>query len=312
MGSLSADEKFFVSEMFREARGAAPARVPRAIAVREPARDIPVYRRCDVLVVGGGPVGHRGRGRRGAAGRRRRAARALQPPRRPVHRRPRDLDRPHDRLGGPAGDPRLRRRAVRPPARRRGRRPVARRLGLARRARRPRTGRSAPRAYHGVVTWSPTIDPERLKLLSQEIVLERKVKLIYHSLGRHADRGGRRGQAAWCSRARKAAWRSRAKVVVDATGDGDMFARAGAAYDNDIEEADVHHCMNTSWLFGGVDMDALDRIQGRPARAVRRLHAARARAAAACSSGPSSPGATTSRCSWARASRAIRRSTSTT
>ena len=46
----------------------------------------------------------------------------------------------------------------------------------------------------------------------------------------------------------------RAKVVVDATGDGDLFARAGAAYLNDIEEADVHHCMNTSWLFGGVDM----------------------------------------------------------
>jgi hypothetical protein len=47
----------------------------------------------------------------------------------------------------------------------------------------------------------------------------------------------------------------RAAVVVDATGDGDLFARAGAAFDNDIEEADVHHCMNTSWLFGGVDMD---------------------------------------------------------
>jgi len=36
-------------------------------------------------------------------------------------------------------------------------------------------------AYHGIVTWSPTIDPERLKLLSQEIVLERNVKLVYHS-----------------------------------------------------------------------------------------------------------------------------------
>jgi hypothetical protein len=46
-----------------------------------------------------------------------------------------------------------------------------------------------------------------------------------------------------------------ADVVVDATGDGDLFARAGAAYVNDIEEADVHHCMNTSWLFGGVDMN---------------------------------------------------------
>ena len=46
----------------------------------------------------------------------------------------------------------------------------------------------------------------------------------------------------------------RAKVVVDATGDGDLFARAGAAFANDIEAADVHHCMNTAWLFGSVDM----------------------------------------------------------
>jgi hypothetical protein len=44
-------------------------------------------------------------------------------------------------------------------------------------------------------------------------------------------------------------------VVVDATGDGDLFARAGAAYESDIEQADVHHCMNTAWLFGGVDME---------------------------------------------------------
>ena len=36
-------------------------------------------------------------------------------------------------------------------------------------------------AYHGIVTWSPTIDPERLKLLTQDIVLERGVRLVYHS-----------------------------------------------------------------------------------------------------------------------------------
>ena len=46
-----------------------------------------------------------------------------------------------------------------------------------------------------------------------------------------------------------------AKVVVDTTGDGDMFARAGAEFDTDIEEGDVHHSMNTAWVVGGVDMD---------------------------------------------------------
>src|SRR6185437_16617255 len=36
-------------------------------------------------------------------------------------------------------------------------------------------------AYHGIVTWSPTIDPERLKLLSQEIVLAEGVHLVLHA-----------------------------------------------------------------------------------------------------------------------------------
>jgi FAD dependent oxidoreductase len=42
---------------------------------------------------------------------------------------------------------------------------------------------------------------------------------------------------------------------VDATGDGDLFALAGAVYESDIEAADIHHCMNTAWLLGGVDMN---------------------------------------------------------
>jgi len=46
-----------------------------------------------------------------------------------------------------------------------------------------------------------------------------------------------------------------AKVVVDTTGDGDMFARAGAEFDTDIEEGDVHHSMNTGWVIGGCDMN---------------------------------------------------------
>ncbi|MDN4588316.1 FAD-dependent oxidoreductase [Xenophilus aerolatus] len=109
-------------------------------------------------------------------------------------------------------------------------------------------------AYHGIVTWSPTIDPERLKLLSQEIVLERQVKLIYHSWAAIpiVEDGAVKGVVFESKEGRMAIM---ADVVVDATGDGDLFARAGAEYVNDIEEADVHHCMNTSWLFGGVDMN---------------------------------------------------------
>jgi hypothetical protein len=46
----------------------------------------------------------------------------------------------------------------------------------------------------------------------------------------------------------------RARVTVDCTGDGDIFGRAGAGAETDIEERDIHHCMNTAWIWGGVDM----------------------------------------------------------
>src|SRR6516165_5356551 len=46
-----------------------------------------------------------------------------------------------------------------------------------------------------------------------------------------------------------------AKVVVDTTGDADLIARSGASYESDIDAGDIHHCMNTAFLFGGVDME---------------------------------------------------------
>lgn len=109
-------------------------------------------------------------------------------------------------------------------------------------------------AYHGVVTWSPTIDPERLKLLSQAILLERNVKLVYHSWVAVpiVENGVVKGAVFESKEGRMAIM---AKVVIDATGDGDLFSRAGASFDNDIEEVDVHHSMNTAWLFAGVDMN---------------------------------------------------------
>jgi hypothetical protein len=46
-----------------------------------------------------------------------------------------------------------------------------------------------------------------------------------------------------------------AKVVVDTTGDADLIAGSGAECDSDIDASDIHHCMNTVFLFGGVDME---------------------------------------------------------
>jgi hypothetical protein len=56
-----------------------------------------------------------------------------------------------------------------------------------------------------------------------------------------------------------------ADVVIDATGDGDIFAMAGAPFEADIDEDDIHHKMNVAFCWGGVDMQRyLDFRRDRP------------------------------------------------
>jgi hypothetical protein len=109
-------------------------------------------------------------------------------------------------------------------------------------------------AFHGIVFWSPTIDPENLKLLSQELVVGAGVHLILHAWASTPviEEDGRVGGIVFESKEGRLA--IRAKVTIDCTGDGDIFHRAGAVSDSDIDERDIHHCINTAWLFGGVDM----------------------------------------------------------
>lgn len=245
------DERILSSDIF----DSRDAREPRADlgTWQEPARNVPVYRRCGVLVVGGGPSGTSAAAAAAKAG-----ADVIL------------LER-YNHLGGLstgglvlwidrmtdwAGQlvirgfaeelfDRLPADAVAGPSRADWGSRDPGKAGYW-------SNRTA--AYHGVVTWSPTIDPERLKLLSQEIVLESGVKLVYHSWAAMpiVEDGVVKGAVFESKEGRMAIL---ADVVVDATGDGDMFARAGADFDNDIEQGDVHHCMNTAWLFGGVDMN---------------------------------------------------------
>ena len=297
---------FFQSDIFRAGRLLARRARPGGV-VHEPARAIPVFRDCDVLVVGGGPSGT------AAAVAAARTGADVVLLERYNHLGGLStgglviwIDRMTDWTGaqvirGIANDllDRLPKDAIAGPPR-----------GLwgSADAATAAYWRERTAAYHGIVTWSPTIDPERLKLASQELVLESGVHLLLHGLGCRADHAGRRASPAWCSRARKAAWRSAPRVTVDCTGDGDIFDRAGAGADTDIEERDIHHCMNTSWIWGGVRHDALDRVQDRRRGGLLRLHGARPRrCAAGCSSGRSCPGATTWRCSWGRGCRAIPR-----
>jgi len=109
-------------------------------------------------------------------------------------------------------------------------------------------------AFHGIVQWAPTLDPERMKLNNQEMLLEAGVRIVFHAwAARPLVEDGKAKGAIFESKMGRHALM--AKVVIDTTGDGDMFARAGAEYEDDIEEGDVHHSMNTGWVLGGVDMD---------------------------------------------------------
>ena len=245
------DERILSSDIFDEV-GERETRKDEG-AWFEPGRKIPVYRRCDVLVVGGGPSGT------AAAVAAARAGADVVLLERYNHLGGLStgglviwIDRMTDWSGnlvirGFAEEvlDRLPADAIAGPAKQEwGSRDAGRAAHWAQRT----------AAYHGVVTWSPTIDPERLKLASQEMVLESGVKLVYHSWASIpvVENGAVRGVAFESKEGRMAVM---AKVVVDATGDGDLFARAGADFEDDIEEGDIHHCMNTAWMFGGVDMN---------------------------------------------------------
>jgi 2-polyprenyl-6-methoxyphenol hydroxylase-like FAD-dependent oxidoreductase len=245
------DERLLSSEVFQAERmRARPA--GNLGTWREQARDLPIYRKCDVLVMGGGPSGTAA-----AVAAARLGAEVIL------------LER-YNHLGGLSTGglviwidrmtdwdgrlvirgfaeeliDRLPADAVAGPDRADwGTRDAARSAHWSQRS----------ASYHGVITWSPTVDPERLKLASQEMVLERNVHLVFHCWGAEPllDGGAVRGAIFESKAGRQAVL---ARVVVDATGDGDLFARAGAACDYEVAREDIHHCINTAWLFGGVDM----------------------------------------------------------
>jgi FAD dependent oxidoreductase len=109
-------------------------------------------------------------------------------------------------------------------------------------------------AFHGIVTWSPTVDPEALKTVSMQMVSEAKVRLLLHAWGAAPILEGNtvKGAIFESKEGRQAIL---AKVVVDTTGDADLIARTHATLESDIDEGDIHHCMNTAFLIGGVDME---------------------------------------------------------
>ena len=242
---------FFQSSIFH---GARLPRRPRlsGVTIHEPERIVPVFRDCDVLVVGGGPSGT------AAAIAAARSGAEVVLLERANHLGGLStgglviwIDRMTDWSGqqiiqGIASDllDRLPKDAVAGPPR-----------GLWGQADETTAAywRERTAAFHGIVTWSPTIDPERLKLASQEMVLESNVQLLLHAWGSVPLMVGNRVAGA-IFESKEGRMAIRATVTIDCTGDGDIFHRAGAAAEDDVNTNDIHHCINTSWMFGGVDM----------------------------------------------------------
>jgi hypothetical protein len=230
---------------------------PELGTVEEPARAIPIFRDCDVLVVGGGPSGTAA-----AIAAARTGADVILLER---HNHLGGLstgglviwiDRMTDWSGrqviqGIANDllERLPKDAVAGPPREL--------WGSADEAT-AAYWKERTAAYHGIVTWSPTVDPEHLKLVSQELVLAHGVQLIFHAWGAMPlMRDGPMGDGVVCGvlfESKEGRRAIRAAVTIDCTGDGDIFHRAGAASYSDVDTRDIHHCINTAFLFGGVDM----------------------------------------------------------
>ena len=109
-------------------------------------------------------------------------------------------------------------------------------------------------AFHGITTWSPTVDPEALKTLSMQMTLEQKVRLTFHAWAVEpiVKDGAMRGAIFESKEGRQAIL---AKTVVDTTGDADLLARAGLSFETDSDETDIHSCINTAFMIGGVDME---------------------------------------------------------
>lgn len=108
-------------------------------------------------------------------------------------------------------------------------------------------------ALRDTVHWSPTLDPEVLKLVTHDIVRESGVRTLMHCwVVATIVRDGAVGGAIFESKQGRFALL--APVVVDCTGDGDVFAQAGARFDDDFDGDSAHARLNTSFRFGNVDM----------------------------------------------------------
>jgi len=108
-------------------------------------------------------------------------------------------------------------------------------------------------ALREMVHWSPTVDPEVLKLVTNDIVRESNVHTLMHCWVVAAITTGNRIEGV-IFESKQGRFAVTAPVVIDCTGDGDVFAQAGATFDDDFDGESAHARLTTSFRFGNVDM----------------------------------------------------------
>ena len=108
-------------------------------------------------------------------------------------------------------------------------------------------------ALRDMVHWSPTVDPEVLKLVTHDLVREANVHTLMHCWVVAAITSGNRIEGV-IFESKQGRFAVTAPVVIDCTGDGDVFAQAGAAFDDDFDSESAHARLTTSFRFGNVDM----------------------------------------------------------
>jgi len=255
-------------DVFGGATGPKPGRFGLG-SITEPARDVPVFTETDVLVVGGGPAGTAA-----AVAAARLGARVI-------------LAERYNHLGGLATGglviwiDRMTDWSGFPVIQGIGgelmeRLPGDAILGPERKDWGSRdaelVARWKPRhsAFHDVVQFAPMIDPEWLKLESLKVAREAGVELLLHTwiAAPIVEDGKVRGAILESKQGRMAVL---ARVVVDTSGDGDMFSRAGEAHEGDVEADNIHHCANTAFLWGGCDVERWFRFQRDEPEAFREM-----------------------------------------
>lgn len=112
-------------------------------------------------------------------------------------------------------------------------------------------------SWGGKVVYTTRIDPEMSKVVLDEMAAEAGVTVYYHSWGTSAymEDGKLRGVIFESKEGRMAIL---ARLVVDATGEGDIFASAGAEYDDHFDPALRNSNMGEPFRLAGADYDKFD------------------------------------------------------